>query len=76
MNEVVNKERVWRLNEKPVAGGQSDLSPYLHFGQLSAQRLALAVRDAEEPGIQGDAFLEELIVRRELSDNYCYYKQY
>ncbi|OPL11003.1 MAG: deoxyribodipyrimidine photolyase [Firmicutes bacterium ML8_F2] len=60
----------------PTAGGQSDLSPYLHFGQLSAQRLALAVQDAEEPGIRGDAFLEELIVRRELADNFCYYNEH
>ncbi|MDY6826901.1 MAG: hypothetical protein SVV67_06965 [Bacillota bacterium] len=60
----------------PNAGGHSALSPYLHFGQLSAQRLALAVQDAEEPGIRGDAFLEELIVRRELADIFCYYNEH
>ncbi|UCG38572.1 MAG: deoxyribodipyrimidine photo-lyase, partial [bacterium] len=30
----------------PSGGGQSDLSPYLHFGQLSAQRVALEVRNS------------------------------
>ena len=57
----------------PTKDGQSGLSPYLHFGQLSAQRLAYLVRQAEAPGIYTEAFLEELIVRRELSDNFCFY---
>ncbi|KAL8137120.1 hypothetical protein V2J09_003121 [Rumex salicifolius] len=46
----------------------SGISPYLHFGQISAQRCALEARNAI------DAFLEELIVRRELADNFCYYQ--
>lgn len=51
----------------------SHLSPYLHFGQLSAQRIALAVQSADADIASRDAYLEELIVRRELSDNYCFY---
>ncbi len=58
-------------NRNPAVDGQSDLSPYLHFGQLSAQRAALVVRAAEAPAPARDAFLEQLIVRRELSDNFC-----
>lgn len=57
----------------PNLDGQSNLSPYLHFGHLSAQRLALMVKGNEEPGVQPESYLEELIVRRELSDNYCFY---
>ncbi len=57
----------------PNKDGQSNLSPYLHFGQLSAQRLAFLVSQAEAPGVHTEAFLEELIVRRELSDNFCFY---
>ena len=59
----------------PVIDGQSDLSPYLHFGQLAPQRAAWEVsrcRDAAPESV--DAFLEELIVRRELSDNFCLYQ--
>lgn len=51
----------------------SDLSPYLHFGQLSAQRLALEVKNKESDEESKKAFLEELIVRRELSDNFVFY---
>jgi deoxyribodipyrimidine photo-lyase len=57
----------------PNADGQSGLSPYLHFGHLSAQRVATAARDADIPQESRDAFLEELVVRRELSDNFCFY---
>jgi deoxyribodipyrimidine photo-lyase len=57
----------------PVSDGQSHLSPYFHFGQLSAQRAALSVRDAAVPKAARDAYLEELIVRRELADNFCLY---
>ncbi len=52
----------------------SHMSPYLHFGQISPLWIALnvigwrGVRDAEK-----EAYLEELIVRRELSMNFCEY---
>jgi len=57
----------------PALLGQSDLSPYLHFGQLSAQRAALSVIKSNAERKSKDAFLEELIIRRELSDNFCLY---
>lgn len=57
----------------PTLDGQSGLSPYLHFGSLSAQRAALDVREAFRADEDINSFLEELIVRRELSENYCFY---
>jgi len=57
----------------PNKDAVSDLSPYLHFGQIAAQRVALEVR---KTGMKArDDFLEELIIRRELADNYCFYNQ-
>ena len=58
----------------PCVQGQSGLSPYLHFGSLSAQRLAWMVSKSELPLEDKDTFLEELIIRRELSDNFCLYE--
>nr|XP_027079929.1 deoxyribodipyrimidine photo-lyase-like isoform X1 [Coffea arabica] len=53
----------------------SGLSPYLHFGQIAAQRCALEARKVRTLSPQGvDTFLEELIVRRELADNFCFYQ--
>jgi deoxyribodipyrimidine photo-lyase len=60
------------LRNDPNSSVLSNLSPYLHFGQISAQRVALIVGSLDSPP-PTDSFLEELIVRRELSDNYCYY---
>ena len=57
----------------PNQGAVSQLSPYLHFGHISAQRVALSVQKSSLPSSAKEAFLEELIVRKELSDNYCYY---
>jgi deoxyribodipyrimidine photo-lyase len=62
-----------RRRNDPALDGQSSLSPYLHFGHLSAQRAPLAVINAPAPEKAKAAFLEELIVRRELSDNFCFY---
>ena len=59
----------------PLADGQSGLSPWLHFGQLSPQRAALAVARSGDSDNTA-AFLEEIIVRRELSDNFCLHCQH
>ena len=57
----------------PLKNGQSHLSPFLHFGQIAAQRVAWEVQRTPAPAESKKAFLEELIVRRELSDNFCFY---
>lgn len=54
---------------KPEKDGSSRLSAYLHFGYLSSLEIALEVQNAEAPDEAKEAYLEELIVRRELSYN-------
>ncbi|WP_027721663.1 deoxyribodipyrimidine photo-lyase [Maridesulfovibrio zosterae] len=56
----------------PNLNATSRLSAYFHFGQLAPQRAALAV-SCTGSGVNQEAYLEELIVRRELSDNFCLY---
>lgn len=53
--------------------GQSNLSPYIHFGHISSQRIALEVNKFIVSQEAKATFLEELIVRKELSDNFCFY---
>ena len=48
----------------------STLSPYLHFGQISPVEVAIAVRDSPADAANRDSYLEQLIVRRELSVNF------
>ena len=59
----------------PASDLQSNLSPYLHFGQISPLTVALAVQAARgAPPEAREAFLEELIVRRELAFNFVYFE--
>ena len=58
---------------KPEVDGTSHLSPYLHFGQIGPHTVALAARNADTPSADREAFLEELIVRRELAVNFVRY---
>lgn len=61
------------LRNDPYRKIQSNMSPYLHFGQISPLFIALQIQATKSPGKA--AYLEELIVRRELSINYIHYNQ-
>ena len=59
---------------EPSAHVTSDMSPYLHFGNISCLEIALAVKNyAAAHGLIADEYLEELIVRRELAFNFARY---
>jgi len=51
----------------------SNLSPWINHGQVSFQRLALEVRALKKHTNGTAAYIEEGVVRRELSDNFVYY---
>lgn len=55
----------------PLVDGTSGLSPYLHFGQISPLEVALKAVASGNPG--RIAFVEELVVRRELGMNFVTY---
>ncbi len=61
----------------PGLDAQSELNPYLHYGQLAGAKVVRAVEAVAHkyPSLRADAnaFIEELVIRRELSDNYCFY---
>lgn len=54
----------------PANGSVSELSPYLHFGQISPLEIALALREAKAKPESRASYLEELLVRRELAANF------
>jgi deoxyribodipyrimidine photo-lyase len=61
-------------HNQPQTDDISHMSVYLHFGQISPLYLSLKINKADH-GSDSDkaAFLEELIVRRELAANFVYY---
>ncbi len=77
----------FKNRNNPDIDALTNLSPYLHFGQISSLRVVLELNRYQkmllEAGISGpskddlnnsvNALIEEIIVRKELSDNFCYY---
>lgn len=59
--------------KRPEEEATSGLSAYLHFGQIWAGRVALEVKKTKAPAAAKKAFLENLLVRRELAMNFCFH---
>jgi deoxyribodipyrimidine photo-lyase len=55
---------------KPERDGTSRLSAWLHFGHIGPHTVALAIQKADAPTAAKEAYLEQLIVRRELAINF------
>jgi deoxyribodipyrimidine photo-lyase len=53
----------------------SGLSPYLRFGHIGIHEIAERVLASDAPDKDVDAFLEQAIIRRELSFNLCFYNR-
>jgi deoxyribodipyrimidine photo-lyase len=66
-------DRFPELRNDPTLDYLSHMSPYLHFGQISPLFIALKALETKSPGTE--AYLEELIVRRELSMNFTFYNE-
>lgn len=52
----------------------SGLSPYLHFGHIGIHEVAARVLLSDKPPEDIDAFVENSIIRRELSFNLCFFR--
>ena len=59
-----------RRNEASDVAGSSRLSPWLHFGQISASEVLRTVRDAGHPEA-AMKFEDELVTWREIAFNFC-----
>ena len=68
------------LRNDPSVDCLSGMSPYIHFGQMSSLRIVLeaakAVKQDATLKSDYDALVEELVVRKELSDNFCLYNRH
>ncbi|MGL5126586.1 MAG: deoxyribodipyrimidine photo-lyase [Fusobacteriaceae bacterium] len=69
------------FSNHPFENVHSGLSPYLHYGQISPVYIFQKINEVadkfksveEKESLEG--FLEELIVRRELAFNFCYFNK-
>jgi deoxyribodipyrimidine photo-lyase len=58
-----------KQRNKPEVDHTSRLSPYLHFGHISPITVALAIQKSSAPLADKEAFLNQVIIWRELSVN-------
>ena len=58
---------------QPQTDDVSHMSKYLHFGHISPIWLALEARQSKTSNDNIESFVEELVVRRELSMNFVFY---
>jgi len=63
-----------KYRNNPTLDATSNLSPYLHFGQIASQRVVLEAQKVKPIKQLKNSFYDEIIVRKELSDNFCYYE--
>ena len=61
------------LKNNPSKNVLSGLSKYMNLGFISSQRAAIEVIKSNAENINKEVFLEELIIQKELSDNFCLY---
>lgn len=68
---LASVDRYAEHRNQPQTDAVSQMSKYLHFGQVSPLWLALAMQNCPDQGDRDkDVFIEELIVRRELAMNF------
>ena len=59
----------------PTKNALSNLSPYFHYGHLSSQRAILEIKKFKLPQSDKDAFIEQVLIRKELADNFCEFEK-
>lgn len=79
---LTDRMKLYGQRNDPNVSAASCLSPYLHFGMISAQRVVLDTlrwsrtgQGRRVPAEAREVFLEQLVVRRELADNFCLHTQ-
>lgn len=72
---IKKKLKIYDLKRNdPTEDALSNLSPYFHFGQLSVQRAIIEVSKHQSKASKSvETFREQAIIRRELSENFCFY---
>ncbi len=75
LNDFKNNKLDFYSEERsdPSRNCSSNMSPYLHFGQISPLEIVNTIKKSNDENSR--IFLEELLIRRELAINFCYYNQ-
>lgn len=75
-NFIKNKLPIYAdFKNNPPKNALSGLSKYINLGFISSQRITLEILKSKVTIENKEAFLEELIIRKELADNFCLYNK-
>ena len=66
-------EKYAELRNVPTVNHQSNLSPWFHLGQVAPQRALLYAQKYNSNQKSMDSFINECLVWRELSENFCHF---
>src|SRR5690606_5727532 len=76
-NFIQNKVHYYEESSDPSTDYTSNLSMYIHFGQISTleilDQLKMALDQEKITETVYEAYKEQIFIRRELAFNYCYY---
>ncbi|MBN2436449.1 MAG: deoxyribodipyrimidine photo-lyase [Spirochaetes bacterium] len=61
------------LDRDPNLDVISNLSPYIHFGQIGTHRILSELIKTEISDDNSEKFYDQLVIRRELSENFVFY---
>lgn len=78
LNDFVDKriKAYGSQRNDPNVAALSNMSPWVNMGQVSMQRAVLYVKKHAKSYSESVAgFVEEAVIRRELSDNFCFYNK-
>tara|TARA_Y100000389_G_scaffold204539_1_gene257804 strand:+ start:2514 stop:3872 length:1359 start_codon:yes stop_codon:yes gene_type:complete len=77
-----NLQNYDKRNDPTIENAQSNMSIYINYGTVSAQQLVFILKYTKNiskyvTNLQNiEDYIEEVWIRRELAENYCYYKDY
>ncbi len=60
---------------QPQTDDVSYMSMYLHYGHISPLHIAVQIKESGSGGENEKSYIEELIVRRELPMNFCFFEE-
>lgn len=69
INDGLNR---YHLRNEISANATSKLSAYLHFGMISPRTIVKKVLESKNEN--AESFIEQVLVRRELAENFCFYR--
>ena len=77
-NFVKTNLKLYNYRNDPTKEVQSNMSIYINYGLVSVQKIVYLLKQISDSNLKNniEEYIEEIFVRRELAENFCFYKDY